>query len=86
MTINQGGWKPTSPEAGQGETGTFTGNRALMLEEPLLFEIGGAEQTGVDFSPLPYRGEGRLHSSQGEGQSRADCPSPGFASLNHPLP
>src|SRR3546814_6458079 len=28
---------------------TFTGNRALMLEEPLIFEIGGAETTGVDF-------------------------------------
>ncbi|WP_326915218.1 aminomethyl-transferring glycine dehydrogenase subunit GcvPB [Sphingopyxis chilensis] len=28
---------------------TFTGNRALMLEEPLIFEIGGADTTGVDF-------------------------------------
>ncbi|HWV61948.1 MAG TPA: aminomethyl-transferring glycine dehydrogenase subunit GcvPB [Sphingopyxis sp.] len=28
---------------------TFTGNRALMLEEPLIFEIGGRETTGVDF-------------------------------------
>ncbi|WP_447758893.1 aminomethyl-transferring glycine dehydrogenase subunit GcvPB [Sphingopyxis fribergensis] len=28
---------------------TFTGNRALMLEEPLIFEIGGTETTGVDF-------------------------------------
>ncbi|HEV7314907.1 aminomethyl-transferring glycine dehydrogenase subunit GcvPB [Sphingopyxis sp.] len=28
---------------------TFTGNRALMLEEPLIFEIGGSETTGVDF-------------------------------------
>ncbi|HWT43699.1 MAG TPA: aminomethyl-transferring glycine dehydrogenase subunit GcvPB, partial [Sphingopyxis sp.] len=27
---------------------TFTGNRALMLEEPLIFEIGGSETTGVD--------------------------------------
>ena len=33
---------------------TFTGNRALMLEEPLLFEIGDAETTGVDFD-LPAR-------------------------------
>jgi glycine dehydrogenase subunit 2 len=30
---------------------TFTGNRALMLEEPLLFEIGDGETTGVDFGP-----------------------------------
>ena len=28
---------------------TATGNRALMLEEPLLFEIGHIETTGVDF-------------------------------------
>ena len=28
---------------------TFTGNRALMLEEPLIFEIGSNETTGVDF-------------------------------------
>ncbi|WP_228383925.1 aminomethyl-transferring glycine dehydrogenase subunit GcvPB [Sphingopyxis fribergensis] len=28
---------------------TFTGNRALMLEEALIFEIGSTETTGVDF-------------------------------------
>lgn len=28
---------------------TFTGNRALSIEEPLLFEIGRPEVTGVDF-------------------------------------
>ncbi|WP_374526090.1 aminomethyl-transferring glycine dehydrogenase subunit GcvPB [Sphingopyxis sp.] len=28
---------------------TFTGNRALMLEEPLIFEIGSNGTTGVDF-------------------------------------
>src|SRR4030095_2697299 len=36
----------------QGQTGTVTGNRGLMLEEPLLFEIGSIEQTGVDFSDI----------------------------------
>ncbi len=30
-------------------TETFTGNRALMLEEPLIFEIGSGDRTGVDF-------------------------------------
>jgi glycine dehydrogenase subunit 2 len=30
------------------ETKTFTGNRGLDIEEPLLFEIGRAETTGVD--------------------------------------
>ncbi|WP_420854350.1 aminomethyl-transferring glycine dehydrogenase subunit GcvPB [Sphingomicrobium nitratireducens] len=29
---------------------TTTGNRALMLEEPLIFEIGDTETTGVDFA------------------------------------
>jgi glycine dehydrogenase subunit 2 len=53
VTINQSGWKPQSPEAGAGEATTFTGNRALMLEEALLFEIGGAEQTGVDVPAPP---------------------------------
>ncbi len=28
---------------------TFTGNKGLMLEEPLIFEIGDADTTGVDF-------------------------------------
>lgn len=28
---------------------TFTGNHALMLEEPLIFEIGASDRTGVDF-------------------------------------
>ena len=55
MTINQSGWRPTTPEAGQGATGTFTGNRALMLEEALIFEIGSTETTGVDFSSAPAK-------------------------------
>ena len=50
-----------SPEGEGGQFSTFTGNRALMLEEPLIFEIGGSETCGVDFAelPLPFRGEGR---------------------------
>ncbi|GAA0734166.1 aminomethyl-transferring glycine dehydrogenase subunit GcvPB [Sphingomonas japonica] len=38
---------------GSGEPGgaaTFTGNRALMLDEALIFEIGSTETTGVDFA------------------------------------
>jgi len=54
MTINQSGWRPEAPLAnGAGEQPTFTGNRALMLEEPLLFEIGSTDRTGVDFDPAP---------------------------------
>ena len=37
---------------------TTTGNRALMLEEPLIFEIGDNETTGVDIDAGP--GGGRL--------------------------
>ncbi len=53
MTINQSGWKPSSPLAGEGGSVTTTGNRALMLEEPLIFEIGDIATTGVDFGPAP---------------------------------
>lgn len=49
MTINQSGWRPTTPVAGGSDAQTFTGNRALMLEEALIFEIGSADVTGVDF-------------------------------------
>ena len=48
MSMNREG-RPTRPEAAEGAAGTWTGNRALMLEEPLLFEIGDTETTGVDF-------------------------------------
>src|SRR6476661_5621035 len=51
MTVNPSGWRPSTPANEQGETATVTGNRALMLEEPLLFEIGSTDQTGVDFAP-----------------------------------
>ncbi|MCC2603272.1 aminomethyl-transferring glycine dehydrogenase subunit GcvPB [Sphingopyxis yananensis] len=54
-TLNPAGWRPemTSGEAGAGGVpATFTGNRALMLEEPLIFEIGTRETTGVDFDEV----------------------------------
>ena len=31
------------------EVHTFTGNRGLAIEEPLIFEIGSPETGGVDF-------------------------------------
>jgi glycine dehydrogenase subunit 2 len=60
MSANPSGWRPTAPANEAGEAQTATGNRALMLEEPLIFEIGSTEQTGVDFdlSPLPAQGRG----------------------------
>ncbi|QWC57304.1 aminotransferase class V-fold PLP-dependent enzyme [Erythrobacter sp. 3-20A1M] len=48
---NASGWKPQSPAQHEGAHDgppTVTGNRALMLEEPLIFEIGTTETTGVD--------------------------------------
>ena len=35
------------------DTPTFTGNRALMLEEPLIFERGSTERCGVDLQVIP---------------------------------
>jgi len=32
---------------------TATGNRALMVDEPLIFEIGSSEQSGVDLPDAP---------------------------------
>ncbi len=49
MTVNPSGWRPSTPANEQGQIHTVTGNRALMLEEPLIFEIGSPGQTGVDF-------------------------------------
>ena len=50
MSMNREG-RPTRPEdaEAEGAAETWTGNRALMLEQPLLFEIGDTETTGVDF-------------------------------------
>ncbi|MBX7513529.1 aminomethyl-transferring glycine dehydrogenase subunit GcvPB [Qipengyuania sp. GH38] len=59
---NQSGWKPGTPvEDHNAMSGpdTVTGNRALMLEEPLLFEIGHVETTGVDL-PEPAGAATRL--------------------------
>jgi len=51
--VNPSGWRPSAPSVGAGNAApTTTGNRALMLEEPLLFEIGSRDQTGVDFEPV----------------------------------
>ncbi|MGL4322682.1 MAG: aminomethyl-transferring glycine dehydrogenase subunit GcvPB [Beijerinckiaceae bacterium] len=52
--------RPTAAGEAQSSTHqTFTGNRALMQEEALLFEIGRAETTGVDL-PAPKNIKSRL--------------------------
>jgi glycine dehydrogenase subunit 2 len=48
--VNASGWRPEMGAANDSAIPeTFTGNRALMLEEPLNFEIGSPDRTGVDF-------------------------------------
>ena len=56
--LNRAGWRPEMNVAGGADDNvTFTGNRALMLEEPLIFEIGGSETTGVDFDEAVPAGD-----------------------------
>lgn len=61
---NTSGWKPEMTPADGLHSGpaTVTGNRALMLEEPLLFEIGRADVTGVDLPPVDDSAPSRLGS------------------------
>lgn len=48
---NPSGWRPTMGEAGEAERDlvTASGDRGLMLEEPLIFELGAEGKCGVDF-------------------------------------
>ena len=52
-TINASGWRPEMVEKNVMTSPTFTGNRALMLEEALIFEIGDETTTGVDLEISP---------------------------------
>ena len=66
MSMNREG-RPTTPTGSSGETrATFTGNRALQIEEPLLFETGSIESSGVDF-PEPEAHESRLAGLERQG-------------------
>jgi glycine dehydrogenase subunit 2 len=61
MTVNPSGWRPEAPSNDTGTApATFTGNKALMLEEALLFEIGSIDRTGVDL-PEPPKVASRLN-------------------------
>jgi glycine dehydrogenase subunit 2 len=63
---NQG--RPTAAgEASASSHETFTGNRALMQEEPLLFEIGRLDTTGVDL-PEPRKLKPRLGALERQGE------------------
>jgi len=49
MTLNAVG-RPTAPVPTEASVAaTFTGNRGLAVEEPLLFEVGRPDVSGVDF-------------------------------------
>ncbi|MBY0282871.1 MAG: aminomethyl-transferring glycine dehydrogenase subunit GcvPB [Sphingomonas sp.] len=50
MTINASGWRPEIGGSKTEGAATFTGNKGLMLEEALIFEIGDTETTGVDIA------------------------------------
>ena len=52
-TINQSGWKPEMTAGNGDKVTTMTGNKALMLEEALIFEIGDQSTTGVDLDAAP---------------------------------
>jgi glycine cleavage system P protein (glycine dehydrogenase) subunit 2 len=56
VTVNPSGWRPSAPSGEADASDTVTGNRALMLEEPLLFEIGDPHSTGVDFDKVAITG------------------------------
>jgi glycine dehydrogenase subunit 2 len=51
--MNRQGRSTNAGDATAREMETFTGNRALMIEEPLSFEIGRTDVTGVDLPDAP---------------------------------
>lgn len=59
MSMNREG-RPTRPEAAEGAPATYTGNRALMLEEPLIFELGEEDGCGVDIEQAESASTDRL--------------------------
>jgi glycine dehydrogenase subunit 2 len=75
MSMNREG-RPTRPGSAAAAPATFTGNRALQIEEPLLFETGSPEVSGVDL-PEPEKTESRLG-----GLERRDAT--GLAGLTEP--
>lgn len=72
--VNQSGWKPEMGSAGDAKPITFTGNKALMLEEALIFEIGTSGTTGVDLAEVP-----KVASRLGNLERHRDIGLPGLS-------
>ncbi|AWK85446.1 aminomethyl-transferring glycine dehydrogenase subunit GcvPB [Azospirillum thermophilum] len=54
MSMNSQGRPSSIPAAGPDQvTGTYTGNRGLQIEEPLIFEQDSAGRSGVDLPDAP---------------------------------
>ena len=52
MAMNNVG-RPTAPGTATSEGHTsLTGARGLLQDEPLIFELGGWDKTGVDFDQI----------------------------------
>jgi glycine dehydrogenase subunit 2 len=71
---NVSGWKPELGTPGEGAPQTVSGDRGLMLEEPLIFELGQPGQCGVDFEGL----DGDLMASLGKHLRQAPVDLPGL--------
>ena len=74
MTMQTVG-RPTRPEGEDATTGfaSLTGARGLLQDEPLIFELGGWEKTGVDL-PAPEHDASDL-----AGLTRASLDLPGLS-------
>ncbi len=72
--INQSGWKPEMGGVGEAKPATYTGNKALMLEEALIFEIGNGGTTGVDLAEAP-----KVNSRLGNLERHRDIGLPGLS-------
>src|SRR3546814_5224967 len=73
MSMNREG-RATRPESAEASVDTWTGNRALMLEEPLIFEMDARGGTGVDFAGAP-----KVKSLFAGLNGRADAGLPGWS-------
>jgi glycine dehydrogenase subunit 2 len=87
VTVNPSGWRPSTPLSAESGGETVTGNRALMLEEPLLFEAGNSERTGVDFECAPANAGAHSGSLPSQGHRLAGLARTdpiGLAGLSEP--